>query len=362
MTIQIIGMIGVTPPAGSAVHVIRGDVSRSYLRDFAKAHEDAGFDMVLVGYYAASAEGFNVAMYAAMQTERLKFLIAHRPGFVAPTLAARKIATFDQLTNGRICVHVIAGTSDQEQASEGDFLPKDQRYRRGEEYIGIIRRLWKQTDPFDHEGEFYKVRQAYSEVRPLQPSGPPLYFGGSSPAALEMGARCCDVFAMYGEPLKETSTRMQQFDAVAAKYGRRLGYNVSFRPIIADTEGAAWDKARKYLSDIESSGKPMLAPQNESAKRLVELAGLGEVYDERLWMSIASATGGQGNTSCLVGTPQQVGDAILNYYRLGVESFLIRGFEPLNDAAEFGRELIPYIKHGARAIDEQSKRGEVPRG
>src|SRR5262245_954535 len=118
MPVRVIGMIGVAPPKGDAsLHVIRGGLSPDYLTAFSRAHEQAGFDLVLVGYTASSAEGFLVAQYAAMKTERLGFLIAHRPGFVAPTLGARKIATIDHLTNGRIVIHVISGASDAEQES-----------------------------------------------------------------------------------------------------------------------------------------------------------------------------------------------------------------------------------------------------
>jgi alkanesulfonate monooxygenase len=130
MPARIIGMIGVTPPSGDAsLHVIEGGLSPTYLTEFARAHDAAGFDMALVGYSSSSAEGFLVALYAAMQTKRLGYLVAHRPGFVAPTLLARKIATFDHLTGGRLAVHIITGKSDDEQHGEGDFSPKDERYK-----------------------------------------------------------------------------------------------------------------------------------------------------------------------------------------------------------------------------------------
>jgi alkanesulfonate monooxygenase len=356
MPVKLIGMIGVAPPGkGPSVHVIKGGLSPSYLRDFARAHENAGFDLVLVGYTASSAEGFNVALYAAQHTERLAYLIAHRPGFVAPTLAARKVATFDVLTGGRLALHIIAGVSDAEQESDGDFLPKDERYRRADEYLDIMRRAWTSDTPFDHEGAFYRVKGAQSDVKPLQQPYPPIFFGGSSEGALEMGARHCDVFALFGEPLAETRVRIADFRKRAAAFGRTPRFNISFRPIIAATEGQAWDKARSILQGIEGQNARRGAPPrplDHSGQRLMALASEGEVHDVRLWMPIAAATGAQGNTSCLVGTPEQVALAILEYYRLGVASFLIRGFDPYNDAVEFGRELIPRIKAGAALIDQ----------
>src|ERR1700754_4213145 len=163
MPVKIIGMIGVAPPSGEAtLHVIEGGLSPSYLTEFARAHDRAGFDMVLVGYSSSSAEGFLTALYAATQTERLGYLVAHRPGFVAPTLMARKIATFDHLTGGRLAVHIITGKSDEEQHGDGDFSPKGERYRRAAEYLELIKLAWPSRAPFDFTGEFYRVRGAAS--------------------------------------------------------------------------------------------------------------------------------------------------------------------------------------------------------
>lgn len=359
MPVRVIGMIGVTPPAGEAtLHVIKGGISPAYLRDFSRAHDEADFDLALVGYTASSAEGFLVAQYAAAQTKRLGFLIAHRPGFVAPTLAARKIATFDHLCDGRLAIHIIAGASDAEQHGDGDFAPKEERYRRAAEYIEVMKHSWSDDRRFDYAGEFYRVRGARADVKPLQKPHPPLFFGGSSEGALAMGAKHCDVFAMFGEPLAPTRQRIAEFSARAAQHGRSPTFNMSFRPIVAETEGAAWDKARKYLAvlqaqgDASGMGATKKAPLDHSARRILDFAAQGEVHDERLWMPIAEASGAAGNTTCLVGTPEQVSNALLQYYRLGVHSFLIRGFDPYNDTIEFGRELIPRLRAGAAELDK----------
>jgi alkanesulfonate monooxygenase len=353
-------MIGVTPPAGGAtLHVIEGGISPSYVIENARAHDEAGFDLALVGYTSSSAEGFLVALHAASQTRRLGFLVAHRPGFVAPTLMARKIATFDHLTGGRLAVHIITGKTDAEQEGDGDFSPKVERYRRAAEYLELMKLAWSNRQPFDFSGEFYRVRGASSDVRPLQKPHPLLFFGGASDGALAMGARLCDVYAIYAEPLASTRERMIQFRAQAAAFGRNPGFNVSVRPIIAATEDAAWDKARTILAAMtgtrgRSRQEATDGPVDNAGRRLMSFALQSDVHDERLWMPIARATGALGNTSCLVGTPEQVAEAILKYYRLGVGSFLIRGFDPLVDTIEFGRELIPRIKAGAAAIDRQS--------
>ena len=60
--------------------------------------------------------------------------------------------------------------------------------------------------------------------------------------------------------------------------------------------------------------------------------------DKRLWTEIAKLTGAQGNSTSLVGTPEQVVDSLLDYYDLGVTKFLFRGFDPLEDAADHVRK------------------------
>ena len=122
--------IGVTLPARSTtLLVIEGAISPSFIVDFAQAHEAADFDMVLVGYTSSSAEGFLVAMHAAARTERLSYLIAHRPGFVAPTLFARKVATFDHLTRGRVALHVITGKTDADRNETATSHPRPSAIR-----------------------------------------------------------------------------------------------------------------------------------------------------------------------------------------------------------------------------------------
>ena len=159
MPVRIVGMIGVTPPrSDAALHVIEGGLSPSYLTQFARAHDDAGFDLALVGCTSSSAEGFLVALHAAAHAKQLGYLVAHRPGFVAPTLMARKIATFDHLTNGRLAVHIITGKTDDEQQGDGDFSPKTERYRRAAEYLELMKLAWSNERPFDFSGEFYRVR------------------------------------------------------------------------------------------------------------------------------------------------------------------------------------------------------------
>lgn len=355
-------MIGVKPEGadGAAVHVIGGAVDTRWLRAFAQAHEQAGFDRVLVGYTSTSAEGFAVTGYAAAHTERLGYLIAHRPGFVAPTLTARAAATLDHVTGGRVALHIITGGSDAEQTRDGDWLDHDTRYRRTDEYLDVLRRMWTAPEPFDHEGEFYRFARAFSEVKPLHPGGIPLYFGGASGPAATVAAKHCDVYAVWGEPLAAVKQRIADIHEKAAAFGRRPRISVSLRPIIAPTESQAWERARRILAKVMESRPSVVSegagmrPQAVGARRLVEFAHEAEVHDKRLWTPIAAAMGGAGNTTALVGTPEQVAESLLDYYDIGCTTLLIRGFDPLNDAVDYGRELIPLVRAEAARRDREA--------
>lgn len=348
MSVEFIGMIQsqkqseIHPPAGPVV-------DRDYVRAFAQAHEQAGFDRILVPHHSTGPSATLTISYAAAVTERVNFMLAHRPGFTEPTLAARQIATLDQFSGGRLGVHFISGGSDSEQQRDGDFLDHDQRYARTDEYLGILRRIWTEDRPFDHEGTYYRFRQGFSEVKPAQRPHVPIYFGGASAAALEVAAKHADIYALWGESLDQVRELTGRVRAAAAAQGRQIRFSVSFRPILAATEDAAWDRARRILAETrrlrEAAGLGVGSPQqSEGARRLLAAAERGSRVNKRLWTEIAQLSGGRSNSTALVGTPEQVADALADYYDIGVTTFLIRGFDPLEDALDYGRELIPRVR------------------
>src|SRR5271170_6614014 len=252
MPVEFIGMVGTREASeikgplvdGPVVDWTEGSVIEpGYLEEIARAHEEADFDRVLIGYGAVSPEGWAVASSVLNATKRLKVMVAHRPGFVQPVLLARMAATLDNLTGGgRIGIHFITGGDEADQRREGDFVPHDARYRRTGEVMTIARRIWSEDAPFDYEGEFFRYEAAFSSVKPMIPGGIPLFFAGASPPAIEIGAAQADVYAFWGEPRAAVAARMESIGQVAAKYGRTLRYSISLRPIIADTEEEAWEK------------------------------------------------------------------------------------------------------------------------
>lgn len=355
MSLQVIGMI--QAHRVSETHPRSGPVvDPGYVRLFAQAHEYAGFDRVLVPHSSSSPDALLTVHTAAQATSRVNYLLAHRPGFVSPTLAARQFATLDHVTGGRVAIHTISGGSDEDQRRDGDFLSHDERYERTDEYLGLLRRVWTEDRPFDHEGRHYRVQGAWSEVRPLQTPHPPLYFGGASDAAIRVAARHAEVYALWGESLAQARELVNRVRAEAARHGRSIGFSVSFRPILAATESAAWERAERILADTRrlrvAQGYAAGGPQQSvGAQRLLADAARGDRVDTRLWTAVARETGARSNSTALVGTPEQVADALLAYYELGIGTVLIRGFDPLEDALDYGRELIPLLRRKAAEVD-----------
>ncbi|MCE4060610.1 LLM class flavin-dependent oxidoreductase [Pandoraea sputorum] len=358
MSVEIIGMIQSSKQ--SEIHPKQGAaVDRDYVRNFARAHEQSGFDRILVPHHSTSPSATLTIAYAATVTENIHFMLAHRPGFVAPTLAARQIATLDQFSGGRLGVHFISGGSDEEQQRDGDFLLHDERYARTDEYLSILRRIWTEDTPFDHDGKYYRFKQGFSEVKPVQQPHVPIFFGGASDAALDVAAKHADIYALWGESLDQVREITTRVRAAAAVHGRTPRFSVSFRPVLAETEAKAWERADKILAQArairEAAGVPQgSALQSEGARRLLAAADKGARLDKVLWTEIAKLIGGRSNSTALVGTPEQVADALLDYYDLGVTTFLIRGFDPLGDAIDYGRELIPRLRTLVAERDRQN--------
>jgi alkanesulfonate monooxygenase len=332
-------------------------VDVEYTRAFARAHEQAGFDRVLIGYFSHAPDGFVVATDVVAHTERLGVLLAHRPGFVAPTLAARKLATLDQFSGGRLAVHVISGGSDQDQRRDGDHLGHDARYRRTDEYLDVLKKIWTAAAPVDHEGEHYRFDGAWSDVRCLQQPHVPIYFGGSSDIAVEIAGRHADVYALWGEPLADASDHIRRVRASAARWGREPRISLSVRPIIAATEDEAWNRAYRILDAINAriaaGGYQPREPQNTGSMRLLDAAARGEVHDKRLFTALAAATGAAGSTTALVGTAEQVAESMLDYVDIGVTTLLIRGYDPYEDVADYA-EVVRLVR------EEVSRRDRGP--
>lgn len=348
MGLEFIGFIGnhnaseIIPRSGPVV-------DRNHIETIAKAHELGGFDRALLAFHSWWPDALQVGQHAASVTEKLGIFVAQRPGFTAPTVFARQFATLDALYPGRFSLNIITGGDHNELIQDGNNVPdKDERYARTNEFLDIVRAEWTAETPFDYNGKYYQVERGFSHVKPVKPLD--IFIAGASEAAIDSAGRHGDVFALWAEDYESVRVQLAKVRAAAAKYGRpEPEYSLSLRPIIADTEKQAWEKAEHILEQArklqEVSGFARGGtPPNEGSRRLISLAARGSRHDKYLWTGIAELTGAKGNSTALVGTPDQVAEGLLDYWNIGVQKFLIRGFDPLIDAIEYGREILPRVR------------------
>lgn len=337
-------------------------VDPAYLVRYARTLDDYGFNYTLVPYHSSSFDNFTIAATILAVTKNIQVIVALRPNTVYPTVAAKALATLSQLGGGRVVVHFIAGGDTAEQAREGDFLSKEERYERVAEYIRILRRTWASTAPFDHEGKYYKFKDFSSKVRPVKPI--PVSVGGSSEDAYRVGGELADIFGLWGEPLKETREQIEKVNAAAAAAGRtdRPRIWVTFRPIIAQTDELAWERAHRILDQLNAAREKGLArrpanasaPQNVGSQRLLEIAKRGDVQDRALWYPTVTATNATGASTALVGSAETIAASLLDYVDLGAELISIRGYDNYNDVVDYGRYVLPLVRKG---LAERSKAG-----
>ena len=351
MPVEFLGIAG-TNPASEVSARRGGPIDLAYTRRLARAHEDHGWDRILFAYHSGSPDPAQVAAYVAGQTERINLVVAHRPNVSAPTYFAKTIATLDHLSGGRAEVHFITGGSTADQAAEGDHLDKDTRYERTREYIRVVKQAWTSADAFDFTGTHYDIRGYRPDIRPVQLPRPRVSFGGSSPAAYRVGATESDVCALWGEPLAGTRQQIAAIDAAAARAGRdRPRLQIAFRPIIALTEELAWAKAESILGRITATAAGGRLqhhrganPENAGSQRLLAATAGHDRHDRALWTAPTRLTGGAGNSTALVGTPDTVAAALLDYYDLGITLLSARGYDIYDDAIDFGRHVIPIVR------------------
>ena len=345
-------------------------IDLEYFRTYVRSLEEGGYDYTLLPYGSGTADSFVVASAVGQLTERIKPIVALRPNTTFPLVGAQKLATLDQLTEGRAVVHLISGGSDAEQARQGDYLPKDRRYARTSEYIDLLRRAWTEPAPFSHDGEFYRFDEFGPGFAPYD-SPIPISIGGQSDEAFRVGGEKADIFSFWGEPLDDLRGEIERVRAIARASGRTTLPRiwVTFRPIIAKTDELAWRKAHEYVARIADTysrlayGKQTLqqpgAPQNVGSQRALSFAEKSDLYDRALWTRTAAVTNAGGASTALVGSAETVAAAILDYVAAGADLVSIRGYDTLTDAVDYGKHVLPLVRQELAHREATGGRGTL---
>jgi alkanesulfonate monooxygenase len=331
-------------------------INHDYLKQVAQAADSLGYEGVLIPTGRSCEDPWVVAASLLPVTTRLKFLVAVRPGLHQPSLAARMAATFDRLSGGRLLINLVTGGDQTELEGDGVFLNHAERYEQSAEFIRIWREILTRShtgESLDFEGKHLSVKGAKLLYPPVQHPHPPVYFGGSSPAAHELAGEQVEAYLTWGEPPAEVAKKVADVRARAARHGRTVKFGIRLHVIVRETQVQAWQAAEELISrvDDETVSKAQAAfsrMDSEGQRRMAALHADGKrrtradlEISPNLWAGVGLVRGGAG--TALVGDPKTVAARIQEYAALGLDTFVLSGYPHLEEAYRFAELVFPLL-------------------
>jgi alkanesulfonate monooxygenase len=322
------------------------------LTKLAEALEQHGWKGALLGAGWGRPDTFTVATALAARTRHFEPLIAIRPGYWRPANFAAAAATLNQLVEGRVRINIVSGQDNLGAYgdSEGD---QAQRYARTKEFMRLVRRLWTEEN-VTYAGEYFDVVDSTVRPRPHAPPGrphPKLYFGGASEAAERVAATEADVQLFWGEPLAGVRERIARLNALSQSLNRDLPpleFGLRITTLIRDSSEQAWADAQAKVAEMaraQGAGwQDHMGPVAEGQKRLLDLHARGEILDTNLYTAPGKYGGGGAGTTWLVGSAQEVAQALRNYEALGITHFILSDTPYATELVRQGKQLLPLLR------------------
>jgi alkanesulfonate monooxygenase len=335
-----------------------------YFRQIAQAADRLGYTGVLIPTGKTCEDPWMLAASLIPETERLKFLVAVRPGLMTPAVAARMASTLDRISNGRLLINVVTGGNPVELAGDGVFLKHDERYEATDEFLNIWRSLLAGKE-VDFNGKYLKVEGGQLLFPPVQQPHPPIYFGGSSPAGKEVAAKHTDVYLTWGEPPAQVEQKIKDVRRLAKLEGRTVSFGIRLHVIVRETEEEAWEAADRLIQHLDdeiiaSAQRTFAQMDSVGQARMGQLHNSGRealVISPNLWAGIGLVRGGAG--TALVGNPVQVAERMKEYANLGIETFVLSGYPHLEEAYQVADLLFPLLPINNSAPILKGQSGEI---
>lgn len=323
-------------------------VDLAYLRQIAQAADDLGYYGVLLPTGRSCEDSWVVASALAPLTERLRFLVAVRPGLQTPAVAARMAATLDRISDGRLLINVVTGGDPVELKGDGLFLDHGARYAVTDEFLRVWRALLS-GETVSHEGQHIRLEGGQLFFPPVQQPHPPLWFGGSSDAGIEIAAEQIDTYLTWGEPVPDVALKIEQARLAADQRGRRLRFGIRLHVIVRETAAEAWaaaDHLIGHLDDASVANAQSVFARMDSVgqQRMSRLHGGRRDQLEispNLWAGVGLVRGGAG--TALVGDPETVALRMQEYMALGIDAFILSGYPHLEECYRFAELVFPLL-------------------
>ena len=341
------------PTSGDGTYLGSADLNRSteigYLTQIAQAVDRLGYTGVLLPTGVACEESFVTAAALSAQTQKLKFLVAIRPGTASPAYYARLASTLDRVSNGRLLLNIVVGGSPGELAGDGIYLEHDERYAHADEFFTVFEELMeKGTSTFD--GKYIKATGARLGLPPVQSPRPPLYFGGSSDAGVDFSVGRVDKYLTWGEPPAQVAEKIEKVRAAAALKGREVSFGIRLHFIVRETDEEAWAAADRLISHLDDEtireAQERFVKESDSVgqKRMAALHGGRRDKLEvspNLWAGVGLVRAGAG--TALVGSPKTVAARLREYQEIGIETVIGSGYPHLEEAYRVAELLFPEL-------------------
>lgn len=320
-----------------------------YLREIAQAADRLGFKGVLLPTGTRCEDAWIAAAALAPLTEKLKFLVALRPGSGTPALFARHAATLDRISGGRVLLNVVTGADPADLAGDGIKLGHGERYAQTDEFLTIWRQILS-GERVDFEGKYLSAKGTDISFPPIQKPYPPLWFGGSSEAGIAVAAKHVDVYLSWGEPVEQLAEKLAQVRAAAAKQGRSIRFGLRIHLIVRETEEEAWAAADRLISHVTDE---LIAEALHNFEKVSESVGQKRmtalhqgrrdklVVGPNLWAGLGLVRGGAG--TALVGSPENVAARLREYQAIGIETVIASAYPHLEEAFNVAELLFPLL-------------------
>ncbi|ELZ5938123.1 FMNH2-dependent alkanesulfonate monooxygenase [Providencia vermicola] len=342
-------------------------VTLAYLQQLAIAVDNIGFHGVLVPTGKACEDPWVTAAALVSVTQKLRFLVAVRPGLQPPSLAARMAATLDRLSGGRVLINVVTSGDPIENKGDGLFFDHQERYHMTKEFLEVYKPLMN-GQQVNYQGDYIQVENAHLLYPPLQPSGPALYLGGSSAEAMEIAAEYVDTYLTWGEPLAEVAEKINQVKQHAADKGHCLEFGIRLHVIVRETEQEAIDEANKLIAHLDddtiAQAQATFARMDSKGQARMQALHKGSRENlfiaPNLWAGIGLVRVGAG--TALVGDPQQIVSRIKEYQAIGITKFILSGYPHLEEAHRFAELVMPLLETSTEILAATSTLNEQSKG
>jgi alkanesulfonate monooxygenase len=319
--------------------------------DFCRKAEQVGIQGLLTDFGASKPDSILLATALGLATTKIEFIIAYRSGLIMPTSFVQQLNTLSALIGGRLSLNIVAGHSPEEQAYYGDFLPREQRYARTAEFLELCLALWRRNGPVTYDGRFYQTKDTRLNTPYVanQRTFPEIFIAGGSNEAQELAIRCGTLWMRMGDTPENLRESNQKVLSAGKEIGLRMA--VIARPTHDEAVQAAHELVASLDQSLQESHKEsefVKKSDSISIKAIYRMADENEWPAPYLWRGAVRTHGPA--TVCMVGSPEELACAFMEYKQIGITQFILSGWPKLEEMVYFGTHVLPLVREKERAF------------